>query len=50
MGYGSFRAAWRTLQGIEALYLLGKGRVRRVPKGDIAAQVRLLHKVLGLIT
>lgn len=50
MGYGSFRTAWRTIQGIEAMHLIRKGRVRRVPQGDVAAQVRFIHKVFGLLT
>ena len=50
MGYGSFRTAWRTIQGIEALHLIGKGRVRRVPQGDVVAQVRFIHKLFGLVT
>ena len=48
LGYGSFRTAWRTLQGIETMHLLCKGRVRRVPKDDVAAQIRFLHLLLGL--
>jgi transposase, IS6 family len=48
MGYGSFRTAWRTIQGIEAMHLIGKGRVRRVPKHDVMAQVRFIHKLFGL--
>ena len=50
MGYGSFRTAWHTLQGIETMHLIGKGRVRRVPKGDVVAQVRFIHKLFGLAT
>jgi transposase-like protein len=50
MGYGSFRTAWRTIQGIEAMHLIGKGRVRRVPPGDVLAQVRFIHKLFGLPT
>ena len=50
MGYGSFRTAWRTLQGIETMPMIGKGRVRRVPQGDVLAQVRFLHKLFGLPT
>src|SRR3954447_24419264 len=50
MGYGSFRTAWRTIQGIETMHLIGKGRVRRVPKGDVVAQVRFIHKLFGLAT
>ena len=48
LGYGSFRTAWRTIQGIEAMHLIGKGRVRRVPKHDVMAQVRFIHKLFGL--
>jgi transposase-like protein len=29
-GYGSFHSAWRTLQGIEAIHMIRKGRVRFV--------------------
>ena len=48
MGYGSFRTAWRTLQGIEAMHLIRKGRVRRVPKDDVVAQVRFIHRLFGV--
>src|SRR3954447_9184515 len=48
MGYGSFRTAWRTIQGIETMHLIRKGRVRRVPKDDVAAQIRFLHRLFGL--
>ena len=27
-GYGSFQSAWRTLQGIETMHMINKGRVR----------------------
>ena len=50
MGYGSFRTAWRTIQGIETMHLIRKGRVRRVPKDDVAAQIRFLHQLFGLPT
>src|SRR6476660_4782229 len=33
-GYGSFQSAWRTLQGIEAINRIRKGRVRWLSKGD----------------
>ncbi len=44
-GYGSFRSAWRTLQGLEAVSMMRKGRVRWVGKGDAAAQARFLSKL-----
>src|SRR3981189_2540866 len=34
-GYGSFPSAWRTLQGIEAVSMIRKGRVRWVGKRDV---------------
>ena len=48
MGYGSFRTAWRTLQGIEAIHMIRKGRVRCVAKDDVIAQVRFIHQLFGL--
>ena len=48
-GYGSFRSAWRTLPGIEAMPLIGKGRVRRVAKGDAMHQARFIRKLFGLL-
>jgi transposase-like protein len=33
-GYGAVRTAWRTLRGIEAMGMIGKGRVRRAGKGE----------------
>jgi len=48
MGYRSFRTAWRTIQGMEAMHLIGKGRVRRVPKHKVMAHVRFIHKLFGL--
>jgi transposase, IS6 family len=48
MGYGSFRTAWRTLQGIETIHMIRKGRVRRIAKDDVVAQVRFIHQLFGL--
>src|SRR3982750_1264062 len=50
MGYGSFRTAWRTIQGIETMHLIRKGRVRHVPKDDVIAQIRFLHQLFGVGT
>jgi IS6 family transposase len=47
-GYGSVRTAWRTLRGIEAMGMIGKGRVRRVGKGDVVAQVKFISKLFGI--
>ncbi len=37
-GYGSFQGAWRTLQGIEAVHMIRKGRVRWLAKDDAVGQ------------
>src|SRR3982075_698342 len=47
-GYGSFQSAWRTLQGIEAVNMIRKGRVRWLAKGDVVGQALLIHVLFGL--
>ena len=37
-GYKSFQSAWRTLQGIETMHMINKGRVRWLAKGDALGQ------------
>jgi hypothetical protein len=41
-GYGSFLTAWRTLQGIEAMNMIRKGRARWVAKDDAIAQATFI--------
>jgi transposase-like protein len=47
-GYGSFQSAWRTLEGIETVNMIRKGRVRWIGKGDIIAQARFIDKLFGI--
>jgi hypothetical protein len=47
MGYGSFRSAWRTLQGIEAVNMIRKGRIW-VAKEDPASQARFVGNLFGI--
>ena len=47
-GYGSFQTAWRTLQGIETLNMIRKGRVRWVPKEDAIAQASFIAELFGI--
>jgi len=49
-GFRSFHAAWRTLQGIEAMNMIRKGQVRWIAKDDIAGQAMFINDVLGLTT
>jgi transposase-like protein len=47
-GYGSFQSAWRTLEGIETVNMIRKGRVRWVAKGDVRAQSQFVAKLFGI--
>jgi transposase-like protein len=47
-GYGSVATGWRTLRGIEAMDMIGKGRVSRVAKGNAVAQVKFIGKLFGI--
>jgi transposase, IS6 family len=47
-GYGSFQSAWRTLQGIEAVHMIRKGRVRWLAKGNTVGQGHFIAGLFGL--
>ena len=47
-GYGSFQSAWRTLQGIETVNMIRKGRVRWLAKGDSVGQAHFIGELFGL--
>jgi len=47
-GYGSFQSAWRTLQGIETVEMIRKGRVRWLAKADAACQAYFIAELFGL--
>ena len=47
-GYGSFQTAWRTLQGIETMHMINKGRVRWLPKGDAVGQAHFVASLFGI--
>ena len=47
-GYGSFLTAWRTLQGIEAVNMIRKGRARWVAKEDTIAQATFIAELFGI--
>ena len=47
-GYGSCTTAWRTLQGIEAVKMIRKGRVRWVAKADAVAAASFINKLFGI--
>ena len=47
-GYGSLATAWRTLQGIEAVNMIRKGRARWVAKTDAIAQADFIAALFGV--
>ena len=47
-GYGSFPSAWRTLQGIETMHMINKGRVRWLCKGDAICQAHFVASLFGI--
>ena len=49
-GYGSFPSAWRTLQGIETVNMIRKGRVRWLAKSDSVGQAYSIAELFGLTT
>ncbi len=48
LGYGSFRTAWKTLQGIETMHMINKGRVRWLAESNAVGQVKFVHKLFGV--
>ncbi len=47
-GYGSFQSAWRTLQGIETVNMIRKGRVKWLAKADTVGQMIFIDVLFGL--
>ena len=47
-GYGSFQTAWRTLQGIETIHMIRKGRVRWLAAHDAAGEALFIAELFGL--
>jgi transposase, IS6 family len=48
-GYGTFQSAWRTLQGIETVHMIRKGRVRWLAKGDAVGQAVFIAWLFELV-
>jgi transposase-like protein len=47
-GYNRFQSAWRTIEGIETVNMIRKGRARWVAKKDVLAEARFIAKLFGL--
>jgi len=47
-GYKTFPSARRTLEGVETMHMIRKGRVKRVAKKDVVAEAKFVAKLFGL--
>jgi len=47
-GYNTFPSARRTLEGIETMHMIRKGRVRWVPKKGVTAEARFVAQLFAL--
>ncbi len=47
-GYGSFQSAWRTIQGIETVHMIRKGRVRWLAKQDVSGHALFIAGLFGI--
>jgi transposase-like protein len=48
LGFRSAEGAWRTIEGYEAMYLIRKGQIRWLPKGDVVGQRQFIHTLFGV--
>ena len=46
--YKRFHSAWRTLEGIETMEMIRKGRVRWVAKKDVVAEIKFIAKLFPI--
>ena len=47
-GFREFQAAQRTIQGYEAMHMIGKGQARWVSGKDVRRQNRFVDRLFGL--
>jgi hypothetical protein len=45
---GSFQSAWRTLQGIETVHMIRKGRARWLANDDVLGQALFITDLFGI--
>jgi transposase-like protein len=48
LGFRSADAAWRTIDGYEAMHAIRKGQIRWLAKGDAVGQRQLIHALFGI--
>jgi transposase, IS6 family len=48
LGFRSAEAAWRTVDGYEAMHAIRKGQIRWLAKGDVVGQRQFIHTIFGI--
>ena len=48
LGYRSFETAERTLQGIEAVNMIGKGQLKRIGRDDVMGQAKFVESLFHI--
>ena len=46
--FRSFYSAERTLEGVEALHMIGKGQIKRLDGRDAAGQAKFIESLFGV--
>jgi IS6 family transposase len=49
MGFKSFNSARSTLNGIEAMNMIGKGQVKGIEQGDSVSQARFIESIFEIV-
>lgn len=49
LGFGSYLAAWRTIQGYETMHMIRMGQIGEVEKGNIQGQNEFIAGLFGLV-
>ena len=48
LGFRSAEAAWKTIDGYEAMNAIRKGQIRWLAKGDVVSQRQFIHTLFGI--
>ena len=46
--FRSFHTAERTIEGVEALHMMGKGQVKRLNRNDVMGEVKFVESLFGI--
>jgi IS6 family transposase len=48
LGFFSFKTAWRTIKGYEAMNIIRKGQIEGIGRGEIQRQVKFVSNLFGI--